>query len=45
MCGIVGIFDLKSKRDIDRELLLRMRDKLVHRGPDEARIYLDAGIG
>jgi asparagine synthase (glutamine-hydrolysing) len=45
MCGIVGIFDLKSKRDIDRELLLQMRDQLIHRGPDEAGIYLEAGIG
>jgi asparagine synthase (glutamine-hydrolysing) len=45
MCGIAGIFDLKSNRDIDRELLLRMRDQLIHRGPDEAGIYLDSGIG
>ena len=45
MCGIAGIFDLKSNRSLDLDLLLRMRDKLTHRGPDEAGIYLDSGIG
>ena len=35
MCGIVGIFDLKEKREIDRELLGRMNEVQFHRGPDE----------
>jgi asparagine synthase (glutamine-hydrolysing) len=45
MCGIAGIFDLKDKREINQDLLISMRDSMVHRGPDEAGIYLDRGIG
>lgn len=45
MCGIAGIFDLKSKREIDQNLLIAMRDSMLHRGPDEAGMYLDSGIG
>ncbi len=45
MCGICGIAlpDLSSRR-LDRELLVRMRDQLVHRGPDGAGAFLDRGI-
>src|SRR5712692_8524394 len=34
MCGIVGI--AASNDRIDRELILRMRDRMTHRGPDDA---------
>ena len=42
MCGICGFVGLQ-----DRELLLRMMDQLVHRGPDEGGYYLgeDVGLG
>ncbi len=37
MCGIVGIY---SKRPIDNQnLLLRMRDTMIHRGPDDAGVW------
>lgn len=39
MCGIVGIWSPYQK--IDREVLLRMRDRLRHRGPDETGIFID----
>lgn len=45
MCGITGIFDLKDQRDIDDTLLSKMRDSLVHRGPDEAGSLILPGIG
>jgi len=45
MCGIAGIFDLRASRAVDKETLIRMRDRLVHRGPDEYGLYLDAGVG
>ncbi len=45
MCGIAGIIDLKQNRDLDKDLLISMRDALIHRGPDEAGIHMEPGIG
>ncbi|CAN7662159.1 amidotransferase 1, exosortase A system-associated [Pseudoduganella sp. LjRoot289] len=45
MCGIVGIFDTRGTRAIDRELLARMNETQHHRGPDEADLYLEPGVG
>ncbi len=45
MCGIVGIFDSRGRRAVDRGLLGRMNDSLIHRGPDGDGIFVDAGIG
>jgi asparagine synthase (glutamine-hydrolysing) len=39
MCGIVGVFDLKSKVDELRPKVLEMSKKLRHRGPDWSGIY------
>lgn len=39
MCGIVGVIDFRSPIDHDR--LVRMRDTLAHRGPDDAGIWID----
>ncbi len=45
MCGIAGIFDSRSSGPISRELLIAMRDRMVHRGPDGFGEYLGPGIG
>ena len=45
MCGITGIFDLREQRPIDREVLQRINDMQWHRGPDEAGLYLEPGLG
>lgn len=45
MCGIVGIFDLQAKRDINRDLLSRMNETQFHRGPNEGGIHTEAGLG
>lgn len=45
MCGIVGIFDLKEKREINRDLLSRMNESQFHRGPDEGGLHIEAGLG
>ncbi len=45
MCGIVGIFDIREKREINRELLSRMNETQFHRGPDEGGLYIEAGLG
>jgi asparagine synthase (glutamine-hydrolysing) len=47
MCGIVGI--LSERHPVDADLLTRMRDSMVHRGPDDAGLWLAddrmAGLG
>lgn len=45
MCGITGIFDLRETRPIDREVLARINDMQWHRGPDEAGLHLEPGLG
>lgn len=38
MCGIVGIFG--ARQEIDGGVLRRMRDAMVHRGPDDAGLWI-----
>lgn len=45
MCGISGIVDLSDKRPIDRDLMARMNDRLIHRGPDGSGYHFEPGIG
>src|SRR5437879_2267161 len=48
MCGICGFAVPKnSERRIGESLLIRMRDTLAHRGPDDAGLFTDsqAGLG
>lgn len=45
MCGITGIFDLRDQRPIDQEVLQRINDMQWHRGPDEAGLHLEPGLG
>lgn len=45
MCGIVGLFDLRGTRPVDRDLLAAMNDVLHHRGPDDAGLHIAPGIG
>jgi asparagine synthase (glutamine-hydrolysing) len=47
MCGIAGLIAFDRLHADDRDRIVRMRDVLVHRGPDDAGIFLDerAAIG
>ncbi len=46
MCGICGFATPKeSKRRVDVAQLVRMRDVLTHRGPDDSGLYLRDGVG
>jgi asparagine synthase (glutamine-hydrolysing) len=45
MCGITGIFDLTGSRPVDRALLTRMNDSQSHRGPDDAGLLIEPGVG
>ena len=41
MCGFVGYLDNK----IDKKILKKMNDKIIHRGPDQEGYYIDNFIG
>ncbi|MDQ6785594.1 MAG: asparagine synthase (glutamine-hydrolyzing) [Acidobacteriota bacterium] len=46
MCGINGIaFSSRSQRQIDERVLLKMRDCIFHRGPDDGGVFVDGNIG
>jgi len=44
MCGIVGQYNLNGA-PIKQTQLVQMRDKLFHRGPDDAGMYIDGNFG
>ena len=45
MCGFAGYLDMRHERAIDRDLLEKMTEKLVHRGPDSAGYFIDENVG
>ena len=46
MCGICGIvIPSRVGRAVDQAHLVRMRDTLVHRGPDGAGLFVDGPVG
>lgn len=44
MCGLVAIFS-KKDRNVDRGVLQKMSDAIVHRGPDDEGIYCNEWLG
>ena len=42
MCGIVGQLSLNGARLSDPDLVARMRDTMIHRGPDGAGLWTSA---
>jgi asparagine synthase (glutamine-hydrolysing) len=43
MCGIVGILGFKGSSEVvDEALIVKMRDTMVHRGPDGAGVHVSA---
>ncbi len=47
MCGIAGIYIVNNPLKIRKETLVKMRDSLIHRGPDDCGLYIsnDKKIG
>lgn len=45
MCGIVGICEYRHGAPVDRDLVRRMNDSIVHRGPDADGYLFRAGVG
>src|SRR5689334_18293118 len=41
MCGIAGIVASEALHPDDRERVIRMRDVIAHRGPDDAGVFVD----
>ena len=44
MCGLVGIFDTRESRNLDRSLIETMNERQFHRGPDEGGVHLEPGL-
>jgi asparagine synthase (glutamine-hydrolysing) len=40
MCGICGVMRVSGSRAIEADTVVRMRDAMVHRGPDDAGVYV-----
>jgi asparagine synthase (glutamine-hydrolysing) len=40
MCGIAGIVNFGNRSPVDESALVRMRDAMIHRGPDGAGLWL-----
>ena len=45
MCGINGILHLHPQKKVEERILIKMRDSLEHRGPDDQGIYVEKNIG
>jgi asparagine synthase (glutamine-hydrolysing) len=41
MCGIVGVYNFGNKKEISIELLKKMCDIIIHRGPDEEGYFVN----
>jgi asparagine synthase (glutamine-hydrolysing) len=46
MCGLCGMaVPKKLDRNVNETMLVRMRDSMVHRGPDDAGLFIDGRVG
>ncbi len=45
MCGVAGIVSANRYDRVSEKILVAMRDAQLHRGPDEAGLYLGEGVG
>jgi asparagine synthase (glutamine-hydrolysing) len=45
MCGICGIFEYGRREDISPDLVHRMNETMIHRGPDDGGVFVGPGIG
>jgi asparagine synthase (glutamine-hydrolysing) len=45
MCGICGMFEFERRDEMPQELIHRMNQTIIHRGPDDEGIYMGQGIG
>jgi asparagine synthase (glutamine-hydrolysing) len=43
MCGILAVLNFDNEI-VDKELIIRMRDTMYHRGPDDAGLYIQESV-
>ena len=44
MCGIVGVLDMRGRSEIDRDVVVRMNETQLHRGPDAHGLHVEPGL-
>jgi asparagine synthase (glutamine-hydrolysing) len=44
MCGIAGYMDLRNERRVEKELLMKMTNQLIHRGPDSTGYFIAENV-
>jgi asparagine synthase (glutamine-hydrolysing) len=45
MCGFSGYLDMRHERAAEREVLVRMTERLAHRGPDSSGYLVEGPLG
>ena len=40
MCGIAGVYHFQNSKTTNEKIVVKMRDTLIHRGPDSAGFYI-----
>jgi asparagine synthase (glutamine-hydrolysing) len=45
MCGICGILEYDRQSDVPHELVHKMNQTMIHRGPDDGGVFTGRGIG
>lgn len=45
MCGICGVVRVTPPGPVDEDILRRMRDSMVHRGPDDGGLFISENVG
>ena len=45
MCGIIGRLNFRSDQLVSHENIKAMSDRIAHRGPDDAGVFVDGNIG
>ncbi|HVR27651.1 MAG TPA: asparagine synthase (glutamine-hydrolyzing), partial [Candidatus Polarisedimenticolia bacterium] len=45
MCGVCGVFHSERARRVNRDLLVRMNQQIVHRGPDDDGFLVEENVG
>src|SRR5947209_3542363 len=45
MCGLAGCIDLRNQRRIEKDILEKMADAIIHRGPDSSGYFMNDNAG
>src|SRR5919109_641815 len=45
MCGFAGYIDMRYGQGVDKDVLNKMTQKLVHRGPDSSGYFIEENVG